>query len=224
MQDQPFERLAIQFVPFLLAMVAHEYGHGWMAKRFGDRTAENAGRLTMNPWPHIDILGTLILPVLNMLSPSAFMFGWAKPVPIDPRNFKRLRPGLFLVAFAGPGVNLLLAVISAFAWAALGRPSMQEFALTEGLRAMAIASVPLNFSLALFNLLPMPPLDGGRMIESILPSRWAGRFENLSRFSLVLLVVLFMSGALKFLGGPIRDASLLSLGVAQLLVGGPLSQ
>jgi Zn-dependent protease len=220
--DQPLERLAIQFVPFLLAMVAHEYGHGWMAKRFGDRTAEQAGRLTMNPWPHIDLLGTLVLPVINMLSPSSIMFGWARPVPIDPRNFRHLRPGLFLVAFAGPAVNLLLAVLSALAWAVLGRPEFQGLSLTGGLQAMAIASVPLNFSLALFNLIPMPPLDGGRMIESLLPHRLALRFERVSRFGLLALMVLFMSGALRILGGPIHEASLFSLGLAQWLLGLPI--
>jgi Zn-dependent protease len=216
------EKLAVQFVPFLLAMVAHEYGHGWMAKRFGDLTAEKAGRLTMNPWPHIDILGTLVLPILNMLMPSAIMFGWAKPVPIDGRNFKRPRLGLFFVALAGPGMNFLLALLSGLGFALLNTPGMRDQWVTEPLQAMAIASVGLNYSLALFNLLPVPPLDGGRVLESALPARLAIRFERMAQFSLFLLAILFISGALRFLGEPIRWLTLTTLVGAHALLGLPL--
>src|SRR4051794_7717085 len=105
------QMLSIQFVPFVLAVVFHEFAHGFVAYRWGDHTAKKMGRLTLNPVPHMDPLGTVLFPLINMLSGMNILFGWAKPVPIDPSRFKKYRPGLFWVSLAGPGMNFILAVI-----------------------------------------------------------------------------------------------------------------
>ena len=121
------QMLSIQLVPFVMAVSFHEYAHGFIANRWGDSTAKDAGRLTLNPIPHMDPIGTVLFPVINMLTGMNLLFGWAKPVPIDPRRFRKFRPGLFWVSLAGPGMNFLLAIVSAVVFCCLNLWMPQVF-------------------------------------------------------------------------------------------------
>ena len=196
--------MSIQFVPFVMAVVFHEYAHGLAAKRFGDTTAKDAGRLTLNPIPHMDPIGTVLFPLINMLSGMNLLFGWAKPVPIDPRRFSKYRPGLFWVSFAGPGMNFILATASAVVFCSIQRWMPRDFFLYEPLSAMTYVSITLNYALGIFNLIPLPPLDGSKMIESFLPTRLAVKYEKIAPYSFFILIGLLLLGAFTILSYPIR--------------------
>lgn len=211
--------LAIQFVPFVMAVVFHEYAHGLVAKRFGDTTAKDRGRLTLNPIPHLDPVGTVLFPLINMLSGMNLLFGWARPVPIDPSRFRRYRPGLFWVACAGPGMNFLLALVSAAIFSAIRKFMPPDFYLAEPLLAMAYASVPLNYALGIFNLIPLPPLDGSKMIESFLSPAATRKYEKLAQYSFWILIGLLLAGAFTVLTYPIRYATAFTLTLFELLFG-----
>src|SRR5690348_616427 len=128
--------LSIQLVPFIMAVVFHEYAHGFIANQWGDPTAKKMGRLTLNPIPHMDPYGTLIFPIINMLTGMNLLFGWARPVPINPTHFRKYRPALFWVSIAGPGMNFILAFLSAFAFCAIQAWLPRSFYLFEPLLAM----------------------------------------------------------------------------------------
>lgn len=215
------QSLSIQFVPFVLAVVFHEYAHGAMAKRWGDKTAQEQGRLTLNPFPHLDPVGTVLFPLINMLSGMNLLFGWARPVPIDPRRFTKFRPALFWVSLAGPGMNFFLAIVSAAIFCALAKWLPQDFYLFEPLVTMAAASVTLNYALGIFNLVPLPPLDGSKMIESVIPYRWAREYEKIAPYSFFILMGLLLLGAFAVLGYPIRIASGVTLHLMSRLFGLP---
>lgn len=206
-----FHMLTLQMVPFVMAVVFHEYAHGFMASRYGDKTAKDAGRLTLNPIPHMDPIGTVLFPVINMLSGMNILFGWARPVPINPASFSRPRAGLFWTAFAGPGMNFILAIFSAALFCAIRLWVSRDFYLYDPLLAMTYISVSLNYALGIFNLIPLPPLDGSKMVESFLPFKWAIRYEGLAKFSMILLIVLLFSGMLSYLMIPIRFCADLTL-------------
>lgn len=205
------QRLAVQFPPFILAVIFHEYAHGFVANRWGDKTAKEAGRLTLNPIPHIDPIGTLLFPIINMVSGMNILIGWARPVPIDPRRFRKFRPGLFWVSIAGPGMNVLLALISAalFCMIALWMP--EDFYLREPLEAMAYVSVSLNYALAVFNLIPLPPLDGSKVVESMLPLAAARKYESIAQYSFFILMALLLTGAFSVLAYPIQYCANMTL-------------
>ena len=195
-------------LPLLFAMVLHEYAHGWMAEKCGDPTAKLQGRLTMNPLAHIDTLGTIILPLICLILPGSFLLGWAKPVPIDPRNMHQPRRDMALVAAAGPGMNLLLAVASALLLALLmtldPTLSIRQTAVTDPpaslvttmflrpIAVMALYSVMINVFLALFNLIPIPPLDGGRIMTCLLPAKTAMAFARLEPYGMMILMGLIV--------------------------------
>lgn len=215
------QMLSVQLVPFILAVVFHEYAHGFVAARWGDTTAKDQGRLTLNPIPHMDPIGTLLFPIINMLTGMNLLFGWARPVPIDPRRFRKIRPGLFWVSLAGPGMNFLLATLSAAAFCALYKWMPHDFYLFEPLIIMSRVSITLNFALGFFNLVPLPPLDGSKMIESFLPYRLAQKYEAIAQYSFFILLALLMTGAFSLLETPIRYASGLVLALMSIAFGIP---
>ena len=196
-------------LPLLFAMVLHEYAHGWVAHRCGDPTAQLQGRLTMNPLAHIDPFGTVILPLLCLVMPGGFILGWAKPVPIDPRLMRQPRRDMALVAAAGPVMNLALAIGSALLFALLSSidPTIGSYSSNSDdtpspdtwdtmfllpIAVMAVYSVLINVLLMLFNLLPIPPLDGGRILTSLLPHTAAKTLVRVEPYGMFILVVLIV--------------------------------
>jgi Zn-dependent protease len=210
-------QMAIQFVPFVMAVVFHEFAHGFVANQWGDPSAKDEGRLTLNPVPHLDPIGTLLFPMINMLSGMNLLFGWARPVPINPNRFRKYRPGLFWVSFAGPGMNFLLGILSGIAFAAISAYASPDFYLKEPLQLMAIASVGTNYALGIFNLIPLPPLDGSKLVEAFLPFDLARKYESLAQYSFFILMGLLLTGAFRILEGPIRFCSHLTIGLAAQL-------
>ena len=175
------------YLALVPSIILHEVSHGWVALAFGDDTAKRAGRLTLNPIPHIDALGTIILPGLLVLSGSA-PFGWAKPVPVTPSRLRNPRQQSVLVSLVGPATNIALAVIAAAAFDAL-RPGDP----TSDVTRFALAFGYANVLLAAFNLLPIPPLDGSAIIERFLPARLWPRWLRFRQYSMgVLLIVVFL--------------------------------
>ena len=206
--SQVIAQVAIVAVPVLAAIVFHEVAHGGVAYLLGDPTAARAGRLTLNPLPHIDPFGTIILPAMLLLAPLIFgtpavVFGYARPVPIDVRRLRKPRRDAMLVALAGPGTNLLLATLSAAVLGLLPREVEPTSALS-GLRLMASASLRINCVLAVFNLLPIPPLDGGRVLTAALPVRAARPLAKVEGVGMVLvLLVVLNSNVMGRLVGPV---------------------
>ena len=196
------QKIAIGIVPILLAVTVHEAAHGYVANAFGDPTAKRAGRLTLNPIRHIDWLGTLVVPLLMYLF-TQFVFGWAKPVPINAARLRNPRRDMFLVAAAGPGVNVLMAV----GWALVSAMALKGldggWTLAEPLALMGQVGIFINLILAVFNLLPILPLDGGRMLVAVLPVSWGDRLARLEPWGLPIVVVLLVSGLLSDILVPI---------------------
>jgi Zn-dependent protease len=200
--------IALIVVPVLAAIVFHEVAHGAVAFALGDPTAARAGRLTLNPIPHIDPVGTVLLPGLLMLAPLLFgtrplIFGWAKPVPVDFRQLRNPRRDSILVALAGPTTNLMLAAVSALVLAALPLTT-DPTSLVRAVALMAVASIQVNCLLAIFNLLPIPPLDGGRVLSALLPLRLAYALSRVEQIGyLIVLLVVFNTGLLGILARPV---------------------
>ncbi len=201
------QKLAALLLPLIFAITVHEAAHGWVADRLGDHTARSLGRITLNPLKHIDWVGTVLLP-MAMFALTGFMFGWAKPVPVDPRNLHNPRRDMALVAVAGPGVNLLMALI----WSVLvlvGQgllATLPEVAVP--LVFMGAAGVFINVILMALNLIPLPPLDGGRVVTGLLPLGYARAFAKLEPYGLPILIGLLVTGLLGWFLWPIVQATI----------------
>ncbi len=185
------QKILILTPPILFAVTIHEMAHGWVAYRLGDPIAKLAGRLTLNPLKHLDPVGTFVFFVTQAI-------GWAKPVPVNPYNFANPRQGMMWVSLAGPGANLLVAAISAFFlrtfWGtahAIG-PAGHFFAVP--LTAMAYISVQINVGLAIFNLLPIPPLDGSKVLAALLPDSMLGWYHQIERYGFFIILLLVFTG------------------------------
>jgi Zn-dependent protease len=197
-----FQKIAVLALPILFAITVHEAAHGWMAKRLGDRTAEMLGRVTLNPLKHIDLVGTVIVPLVVFLT-SGFVFGWAKPVPVNYRNLHNPRRDSALVALAGPGANLLMALLWALA-ILLGAALIQSSQwIAVPLILMGVSGVLFNAVLMALNLLPILPLDGGRVLNSLLPPKLSQVYSRLEGFGLIIVVVLLATGLLGYVLWPL---------------------
>lgn len=205
--------VAISIVPALLGIILHEIAHGWMARRCGDHTAEALGRLTLNPIPHIDPMGLLVFGLTSLT--GSFVFGWAKPVPVDPRNFRHPERDMMLVSMAGPATNFLLAIAFALCLLAIvyfmpvshwKSHSWYIFTLSS-----LQAGVIINFGLGWLNLLPIPPLDGSKILAYFLPRNVAWRYLHLGRYGFIALLALLATGILGKILGPLVKWSALGL-------------
>lgn len=188
------QKLAIWAVPVLLAVTLHEVAHGWTARALGDNTAARLGRLSLNPLKHIDPVGTILVPAV-LLFLGGILFGWAKPVPVVMSNMRNPRRDMAIVAVAGPASNFVMAIV----WGLLFKfVAMHGDAggLWTGLRLMAQAGIAINLVLMVLNLIPIPPLDGGRVLAGLLPEHMARKLDRLEPYGLVILLLLMFTGVL----------------------------
>ncbi len=203
---------SVWILPVLLAVTLHEAAHGWVAWKLGDDTAYRAGRVTFNPLAHVDRMGTIIIPALLIMIRSPFLFGWAKPVPVHFGRLGSPRRDMILVAAAGPATNIALAVASAaLIHATIAMPD----AAADWARLNLINSIRLNVLLAIFNMLPLPPLDGGRVVTGLLPASLARPYAELERYGLFILVGLI------FIVPSLASAAGLRVDPFAYLIGGP---
>lgn len=213
--SQNIVRLAVAFLPMLLGIVLHEVAHGFSAYKLGDPTAKLQGRLTLNPIRHLDLTGSLLFVLTALLSP--FILGWAKPVPVQPRFFKNPRKGMMLISFAGPAANFLLAILLGGLYAALvhsilASGTRELSVVTRFLLNMARIGMWVNITLGWFNLMPIPGLDGGHILAGLLPEPLARKFYAFGRYGMIILIALLATGVLKYVLGPLVDASGLFIG------------
>ncbi len=179
----------------ILSVVVHEVAHAWQARREGDHTAERLGRITLNPLPHIDLLGSVLVPMLLYFSHTGFLFGWAKPVPVDPRNYRDPKWGDVRVSLAGITANLILAVLATVlaavvAWT--GGATGSHGVVIEEVFRLARWGVIINLVLAFFNLIPIPPLDGSHVLFHLLPRSAALRYRSLGKYGFAVLILLMV--------------------------------
>lgn len=206
------QKIAIWALPVLFAITLHEVAHGWVARALGDPTADKLGRLTLNPLRHIDPVGTVIVPLV-LLALGGFLFGWAKPVPVNMQNLRNPRRDMAIVAIAGPLANAAMAL----AWGLLLKLALAQEAdegLWLGVQSMAVAGIIINLIVGVMNLLPLPPLDGGRVLNGLLPKAVSQRYEKLEPYGLFIVVGLLASGWLmKIMFWPLMVSQALLFGV-----------
>ncbi|MBX7231861.1 MAG: site-2 protease family protein [Bdellovibrionales bacterium] len=210
-------RVLMYFVPFLFALCFHEYAHGWVARLKGDRTAELMGRLTLNPMAHLDPIGTVLLPILALVFKFPF-FGWARPVPINERNLKNPRKDMFWIALAGPLSNIFLAILATFALVLLHR-FQQIGGLLSGAKDLLQVFLIINLFLAVFNLIPLHPLDGGKVLARFLPEHLNRTLEASQSTTSIILILLMASGAFSYLAVPVYMTAEFLLHLASSVAG-----
>ena len=210
------------YIPFLFALCFHEYAHGWVAKKKGDNTAELMGRLNMNPLSHVDWVGTVGLPIMAYLFSIPFLFGWAKPVPVNPRNLRKPKEDMFWIAFAGPLSNILLFFVGCGLAFLLNRSGIFSSVVSMdtqiALNKMLLTFLFINMILAVFNLIPLHPLDGGKILARFLPYEWNRFLEEHAVHGQMILLMLIITGIFSILIWPFD----LITRIAWFLVGGPL--
>ncbi len=212
------QRLAIWVLPLIFAVTLHEAAHGWMADRLGDPTARNMGRITLNPLPHIDLVGTILVPVL-MLSFTGFLIGWAKPVPVMVERLRSPRRDMAIVAVAGPAVNLVMAIIWSLLLLLAHSLVHTVHLVAIPLLLAAVAGIFINLVLMAINLLPIPPLDGGRIMTGLLPRGLARVYARIEPFGMIILILLLVSQVLGQILGPIVFGMIWLLPGSELVLG-----
>ncbi|MDO9372573.1 MAG: site-2 protease family protein [Gammaproteobacteria bacterium] len=196
------QRIAVWALPVLFAITVHEVAHGWVARKLGDPTAMMLGRLTLNPLKHIDPFGTVLLPLFMVILKFPFIFGWAKPVPVTWENLKHPKRDMALVAVAGPVSNLLMALL----WAGVMKIGVMSSASLGGVAQFMIyvggAGIFINVILMVLNLMPIPPLDGGRVLSGLLPGPWSWQLNRIEPYGMIILILLLVSGVLSSILNP----------------------
>ncbi len=201
--------ICIYALPLIFAITVHEASHGYAANYYGDRTAKMLGRLSLNPIKHIDPLGTVLVPLLLVLTHAPFLFGWAKPVPVTERNLKNPRKELAIIAVAGPLSNLIMALIWACFCKLATIIAYNQF--SEPLYLMGIAGIQINFILMLLNILPLPPLDGSKILNNFLRGKAALFYDKIEPYGFFILLFLLFTGVLNIILMPLFKASLLAI-------------
>ncbi|HEY1375090.1 MAG TPA: site-2 protease family protein [Candidatus Binatia bacterium] len=209
--EETIRDIAIWAVPVLLGVIFHEVAHGWVANKLGDPTAARLGRLTLNPIPHIDLFGTILLPAILIVSGAPFVFGYARPVPVNFQNLRRPKQDMIWVALAGPMTNILLALVSLYILKFADSAAYSAMIATP-LALMAQSSVNINVMLAAFNLFPVPPLDGGRVLVGLLPNPYSAAVARIEPFGFLIIILLLMTHTIDVILGPIVRFILTILG------------
>ncbi len=220
--EDTIRHIVIWALPLLAAVVFHEVAHGWVANRLGDPTAANLGRLTLNPISHIDLFGSILVPLMLIIANSPFVFGYAKPVPVNFNNLRNPKRDMIWVALAGPVTNLVLALGCTIAWRMLagaldgdgGKSAGGAAQFLSPLILMAQGGVLINIGLAVFNALPLPPLDGGRVMVGLLPQPLSGALARIEPYGFIILIALLMTRTLdKIIDPPMEFLLRLYLGL-----------
>jgi len=203
MELTAIQKVTVYALPIIFAITVHEAAHGYAAKHFGDLTAYNQNRISLNPLRHIDPIGTIVLPALTVLL-GGVLFGWAKPVPVNFMNLRHPKKDMLWVAAAGPLSNLIMAIF----WTILfGRSAYFPESMSLFVQQMGIAGMSINLSLMVLNLIPLPPLDGGRIAVSLLPNHLAYKYAQVERYGFLILIILLMTHLLDLIIFPLIQIS-----------------